>query len=146
MNYGFRWIDTSDPLRWCCVLPAQYSVEEFSAEFDLAHSVISGLPDQYRFVYLADFSLVQASDPRNRARVARFLSECAGPVKRNMIAWGIVAPKALMRGAITAVGWLGTFPIPTRVFAEDRECRDWLDQQLARDQLLHEDSKANQRT
>jgi len=134
VNYGFRWIDTSDAQRWKCELPATYSVEDFTAEFDRATEVFNMLPANARFVYVADFTRVVHSDPRNRARVARFLRECGGPIKRHMIAWGIVTPHALLRGAITAVTWLGTFPVTTRVFAERDDCDAWLEQQLAMEQ------------
>ena len=138
--YGFRWIDTSNPLFWRAELPATYSVEEFSAEFDRATQVFRQLPADYRFVYLADMSAVGTSDPRNRARVAQFLREVGVPVKRHMIAWGIVVSSSLLQGAVTAVMWLSSFPVPTRVFTDRRECEDWLAQQLALDQLSREKS------
>ncbi len=134
-RFNFEWIDTRDPYWWKCEIPPVYTVDEFTAEFDRAsHVFLHGLSNE-RFVYSADFSSVEASDPRNRARVALFLRECAEPIKRHIIAWGIVAPRPLMRGAITAVTWLGQFPVTTRVFAERTECDDWLAQQLAIEQL-----------
>lgn len=140
--YGFRWIDTTNPQHWRCEVPPEYTVEEFSAEFDRATEALRQLPDDFRFVYLADMSAVPRSDPRNRARVARFLSESNDAIKRHMIAWGIVVGNSLLQGAVTAVSWLGSFPVPTRVFTDRRACADWLDQQLALEQLAQEASSA----
>lgn len=128
---ALRWVDTSDSRWWKCVVPAVYTVEEFAAEFDRATELFQRLPYGVRFVYTADFTNVTSSDPRNRARVVRFLRECQVPIKNHMIAWGIVTPRPLLRGAITAVTWLGQFPVPTRVFAARQECDTWLAQQLA---------------
>jgi hypothetical protein len=138
----FRWIDTRNPLFWRCVLPPHYSVEEFAREFDLATEVIRTLPPGRRFVYFVDMSEVTHSDPRNRNRVARFLVDCEAPLRLHMIAWGMVIPNSVMRGAITAISWLGKFPVPLQVFDDARECEHWLDQQLALDQLSREGKTA----
>jgi hypothetical protein len=135
IKHPMRFIDTSRPNWWVGEFPERYSVEEFAHELDLATQNIRALPEDYRMVYLADFSATVASDSRNRARVAQFLTECAQPVRKHIAAWGIVVSGSVLQGAVTAVKWLGGFPCPTSVFRERRECHDWLEQQLVLDEM-----------
>ena len=135
MKTDLRWISTTNPQFWRCVLPARYTLDEFHREFDRATAIIHALPPGHRFVYLVDMSQVQQSDPRNRQRVAQFLKDCDAALRRHMIAWGFVAKNQLTQGVLTAISWLGSFPVPTRVFTSVSECEHWLEQQLALDQL-----------
>ena len=49
-----RWIDTSLPHKWVCVLPAVYTADELIHEFGLAMEALRQLPPGHRIVVLTE--------------------------------------------------------------------------------------------
>jgi len=129
---ALRWIDTSRPEKWICILPARLTVEEFTAEFGEAMESLRRLPPHQRLVVLTDLTQVAGSDPRRRKRAAQFMKDNKVVLRQHVVAWGFVAA-GVMRGALTAIGWLNAFPVPMSVFATRRDCETWLDARLADD-------------
>lgn len=120
------WIDSSRPSIWVVTLPQQYTVEEFAAEFDVLTSRLRALSLLEPTTVMIDVTSLRQSDPRNRVRAAQFFREEAEQLRRKVRAWGFVSPRAVLRGAITAIGWLGAFPIPTQTFDKREPCERWL--------------------
>jgi hypothetical protein len=127
-----RWIDTSRPEKWICVLPSRLTLEEFVEEFGEAMESLRRLPPGRRLVVLTDLAQLAASDSRRRQRAAQFIRENKAVLRRHVVAWGFVAA-GVMRGALTAIGWLHAFPVPMSVFATREECERWLEARLAND-------------
>src|SRR5688572_29674903 len=127
-----RWIDTSHPQKWICVLPARLTVEEFVQEFGEAMESLRRLPPDQRLVVLTDLAQVAGSDSRRRQRAADFIRENKALLRKHVVAWGFVA-SGVMRGALTASGWLHAFPVPMSVFIRRQDCETWLDERLAND-------------
>lgn len=123
---GSDWIDTSRPDMWVVTLPERYTVEEFAAEFDALTLRLRALSPREATTVMIDVTSLQRSDPRNRARAARFFREEAHELRQKVRAWGFVSPSATLRGAITAIGWLGAFPTPTQTFDKREPCERWL--------------------
>jgi hypothetical protein len=118
------WIDCARPEMWVVVLPREYTVEEFASEFDVLTARLHAL--RHPTTVLIDVTHLGRSDPRNRARAAEFFRAEADELRRRVRAWGFVSPSPVLRGAITAIGWLGAFPIPTQTFADRAHCERWL--------------------
>ena len=129
---ALRWIDTSRPEKWICVLPARLTVEEFTEEFGEAMESLRRLAPHQRLVVLTDLTQLAASDSRRRQRAAQFMKDNKVVLRQHVIAWGFVAA-GVMRGALTAIGWLNAFPVPMSVFATRRDCENWLEARLAED-------------
>ena len=127
-----RWIDTSSPEKWICVLPAHLTIEEFDQEFGEAMETMRRLPDDQRLVVLTDLSQVAESNSRRRKSAAQFITEYKAVLHRHVVAWGFVA-SGVMRGALTAIGWIGAFPVPMSAFTTRRECEAWLEERLTED-------------
>ena len=127
---GLRWIDTSLPFKWTCVLPAQYTADELLDEFGRAMDVLRQLPPHHRLVVLTDLSKVTQSDSARRKRIAQFMSEHKSLLSTHIIAWGFVA-NGVLRGALTALSWVHAFPMPTSVFGSRLHCEAWLNAQLS---------------
>jgi hypothetical protein len=136
-----QWMDTSRPNFWVAEFPTHYSTEQYAAELDASAALLASLPSEQRLVYLSDFTATQSSDVRNRAKTAQWLQQNAQPVRKHIVAWGIVVSGAVLQGAVTAVKWLSGFPVPTSVFRERRECEDWLSQQLVLDEMARENRR-----
>jgi hypothetical protein len=136
-----HWMDTAKPNWWVAEFPTQYTPEQYGEELDAAAVLLAGLPAEQRIVYLADFTATQSSDVRNRAKTAQWLQQHAQPVRKHIVAWGIVVSGAVLQGAVTAVKWLQGFPVPTSVFRDRRECEDWLSQQLVLDEMARENRR-----
>jgi hypothetical protein len=130
---ALRWIDTSHPRKWICVLPARFTFEEFSQEFSSAIEELRRLPANRRVVVLTDMEQMTHSEARRRQRSAQFIRENKEVFRRHIIAWGFVSTKGVIRGALTAIAWLRAFPVPMNVFTTRRECDAWLEEQLAAD-------------
>jgi hypothetical protein len=128
-----RWIDRSHPRKWICVLPQQFTFEEFSQEFSSAIEELRRLPPGHRVVVLTDMEHMSHSEARRRQRSAQFIKENKAVFRRHIVAWGFVSTKGVIRGALTAIGWLRAFPVPMRVFTTRQECDAWLDERLAAD-------------
>jgi hypothetical protein len=124
-----RWIDTSLPFKWICVLPAQYSADELLEEFGRAMDALRVLGTGRRLVVLTDLSQVTSSDSRRRQRIAQFMSENKSLIGTHVIAWGFVA-HGMLRGALTALSWTKAFPVPMSVFGSRPDCDAWLNTQL----------------
>lgn len=137
-NARSRWLDTSNPRLWVCELPESYGHDDFVRELDAAVEALRALRAGRRVVALLDLSQVKSSDPRRRQRASQFLSEHAGLIAERTVAWGFLIPNPVVRGAITAIRWVGSFPVPIKMFAERFECEQWLEQQLALDDLARE--------
>ena len=129
---ALRWIDTSRPQKWICVLPERLTVEEFTEEFGGAMESLQRLPPDRRLVVLTDLTQLTSSDSRRRQRAAQFMRDYKVVLRRHVVAWGFVAA-GVMRGALTAIGWLNAFPVPMSVFATRSDCETWLDARLADD-------------
>jgi hypothetical protein len=127
-----RWIDTSLPFKWVCVLPAQYSADELLEEFRSAMTALRELTPDRRIVVLTDLTRVITSDSRRRQRIAQFMSENRILISKHVIAWGFVA-HGVLRGALTALSWTHAFPVPMDVFGSRPPCDAWLNAQLAAD-------------
>lgn len=127
-----RWIDTSRPEKWVVVLPAQLTVEEFAEEFGEAMESLRRLPPDRRLVVLTDLTQLTGSDSRRRQRAAQFIKENRAVLRQHVVAWGFVAG-GVMRGALTAIGWLNAFPVPMNVFVTRHECDSWLEAQMMHD-------------
>jgi hypothetical protein len=127
---ALRWIDTSLPFKWICVLPAQYTADELLDEFGKAMGVLRELGADRRLVVLTDLTQVTGSDSRRRQRLAQFMSENKLLISEHVIAWGFVA-HGVLRGALTALSWSRAFPVPMSVFGSRLECETWLNAQLA---------------
>ena len=127
---GLRWIDTSLPFKWTCVLPARYTADELLEEFGKAMDMLRQLPPERRLVVLTDLSQVVDSDSQRRKRIAQFMSEHKTLMATHIIAWGFVA-NGVLRGALTALTWVRAFPVPTNVFGSRVQCEAWLNGQLA---------------
>ena len=126
---GLRWIDTSLPFKWTCVLPSQYTADELLEEFGKAMDILRQLPPEQRLVVLTDLSKVVDSDSRRRQRLAQFMSEHKTLMAEHIIAWGFVA-NGVLRGALTALSWVRAFPVPMNVFGSRVHCEAWLNAQL----------------
>jgi hypothetical protein len=124
-----RWIDTSLPFKWVCILPAHYTADELLDEFGKAMEQLRQLPPDRRLVVLTDLSQVVDSDSRRRQRIAQFLSEHKRLIASHVIAWGFVA-NGVLRGALTALSWVGAFPVTMSVFGSRAHCEAWLNNQL----------------
>lgn len=122
------WTNRRNPAMWIVTLPEAYSAEEFSGEFDRLTEHLRAL--QRRTTILIDVTKLSSSDPRNRSRAARFFREERALLERWIAGWAFVVPKATLRGAITAIGWLADFPIPTRTFERLAPAEAWLASQL----------------
>ena len=120
---------------WVCSLPARYDYAEFARELANAAAKLQALPLHTRVAALLDLSAVHSSDPRRRQAAGQFLQDNRTSIVEHTVAWGFVIPNPLLRGAVTAIGWIGSFPVPIRMFAERYECGHWLDQQLAIEEL-----------
>jgi hypothetical protein len=130
---ALRWIDTSHPRKWVCILPEKFTFEEFTEEFSRAIEALRRLPAHQRVVVLTDMENMNHSEARRRQRSAQFIKEHKEVFRRHIIAWGFVTTKGVIRGALTAISWLRAFPVPMNVFATRRECDAWLDERLATD-------------
>jgi hypothetical protein len=128
---ALRWIDTSHPRKWICILPAKFTFEEFEQEFSRAIEELRRLPLDRRVVVLTDMDQMNHSEARRRQLSAQFIKEHKEVFRRHIIAWGFVTSKGVIRGALTAIAWLRAFPVPMNVFATRRECEAWLDERLA---------------
>jgi hypothetical protein len=128
-----RWIDTSNPRKWICVLPEKFTFEEFRDEFSTAIDELRRLPPGHRVVVLTDMDRMNHSEARRRQASAQFIKENKAVFRRHIIAWGFVTTKGVIRGALTAIAWLRAFPVPMKVFATRRECDAWLEERLAAD-------------
>ena len=129
-----RWIDTSLPLKWTCVLPAQYTADELLDEFGQAMVALRKLAPDRRLVVLTDLSQVVGSDSRRRQRLAEFMTENKALIGKHVVAWGFVA-HGVLRGALTALSWTRAFPVPMSVFGARAPCEAWLHDQLAAKRL-----------
>jgi hypothetical protein len=131
----FLWADVSNPETWSCQLPPRFSVEDFSREMDGLADALLELPAGRRLTVLIDLTLVESSDPRRRAAAARFFNARASTLRMYVAAWGFVSVNSLIRGSITAISWLASFPMPVRVFSDTYGCSAWLAQVLALEQM-----------
>lgn len=122
---GKSWISTEGEL-WRITLPDGYSHEEFCFEFDGLTERLHRAPPGLRI--LLDATHVQRSDVHNRERAARFFRDERELIQGKIVAWAFVTPSALLRGAITAIGWMGKFPIDVRSFDSDAGAIQWLSQ------------------
>jgi hypothetical protein len=129
---ALRWIDTSRPEKWICILPARLTVEDFVEEFGGAMESLRRLPPDQRLVVLTDLMQVVSSDSRRRQHAAQFIKDNKVLLRQHVVAWGFVAA-GVARGALTAIGWLHAFPVPMSVFATREECERWLEARLAND-------------
>jgi hypothetical protein len=127
-----RWIDTSLSFKWVIVLPAEYTTDELIEEFSHAMDALRQLAPDRRIVVLTDVSRVISSDSRRRQRIAQFMNEHKILIGKRVIAWGFVA-HGVLRGALTALSWIGAFPVPMSVFGSRPDCDAWLNAQLAAD-------------
>ena len=128
-----RWIDTSNPRKWICVLPERFTFEEFAQEFTNAIEELRRMPAGQRVVVLTDMEQMTHSEARRRQRAAQFIKENRLVFRQHIIAWGFVSTKGVIRGALTAIAWLRAFPVPMDVFTTRKECEKWLDERLATD-------------
>jgi len=128
---ALRWIDTTSQARkWICVLPENFTFEEFADEFSRGIAELRRLPSGGRIVVLTDLERMTHSDPRRRQLAAQFIKEHKEAFRRHIIAWGFVTTKGVIRGALTAISWLRAFPVPMNVFATRHECDAWLAERL----------------
>jgi hypothetical protein len=123
---ALRWIDTSRPEKWICILPARLTVEDFVEEFGGAMESLRRLPPDQRLVVLTDLMQVVSSDSRRRQHAAQFIKDNKVLLRQHVVAWGFVAA-GVARGALTAIGWLHAFPVPMSVFGTRWECENWLE-------------------
>lgn len=130
---ALRWIDTSHARKWICVLPENFTFEEFTREFAGAIEELRRLPPNHRVVVLTDMEQMGHSEARRRQASAQFIKEHREVFRRHIIAWGFVSTKGVIRGALTAISWLRAFPVPMNVFSTRRECEAWLEERLAAD-------------
>ncbi|HMI86232.1 MAG TPA: hypothetical protein VK550_19195 [Polyangiaceae bacterium] len=130
---ALRWIDTSHPRKWICILPANFTFDEFTQEFTNAIEELRRLPNTRRVIVLTDMDQMTHSEARRRQRSAQFIKEHKEVFRRHIIAWGFVTTKGVIRGALTAIAWLRAFPVPMNVFSTRRECEAWLEERLAAD-------------
>lgn len=130
---ALRWIDTSRPRKWICVLPENFTFEDFTQEFANAIEELRRMPLGHRVVVLTDMDRMNHSEARRRQRSAEFIRDNKEVFRRHIIAWGFVTNKGVIRGALTAIAWLRAFPVPMKVFATRAECEAWLDRKLATD-------------
>jgi hypothetical protein len=130
---ALRWIDKSHPRKWICVLPERFTFEEFSQEFSNAIEELRRLPVGHRVAVLTDMEHMSHSEARRRQRSAQFIKENKAVFRRHIVAWGFVSTRGVIRGALTAIGWLRAFPVPMKVFTTRLECDAWLDERLAAD-------------
>jgi len=135
MTVRTGWVDRSNPPVWVWTFPAQYDFDEFSREVEDAFASLATLSASDRLGVIIDLSLVQSSEPRRRQLAGQFLQQHRERVVAHTVAWGFVIPNPIIRGAVTAIGWVGSFPVPMKMFSEFYECRHWVDQQLALDDL-----------
>ena len=135
MGSRFLWADVSNPETWSCQLPPHFSVDEFSCEMENLAEGLLALPVGRRLTVLIDLTLVEESDPRRRAAAVRFFNARASTLRTYVAAWGFVSVSPLIRGSITAISWLASFPVPVRVFADAYGCHAWLAQVLALEQM-----------
>jgi hypothetical protein len=135
MASRFLWADVSSRETWSCQLPPRFSVEDFSQEMEGLADALLELPSGRRLTVLIDLTLVESSDPRRRAAAARFFNARANTLRLYVAAWGFVSVSPLIRGSITAISWLASFPMPVRVFADTYGCSAWLAQVLALEQM-----------
>jgi hypothetical protein len=126
---ALRWIDTSLPFKWICVLPDRYTADELLDEFGKAMDELRKLPADRRLVVLTDLTKVTGSDSRRRQRIAQFMSENSSLIKEHVMAWGFVA-HGVLRGALTALSWSRAFPVPMSVFGSRPACDAWLNSHL----------------
>ena len=127
---ALRWIDTSLPFKWICILPARYTTDELLDEFGKAMGALRALGTDCRLVVLTDLTQVTGgSEPRRRQRLVQFMSENQSVISEHVIAWGFVA-HGVLRGALTALSWSRAFPVPMSVFGSRLECETWLNAQL----------------
>jgi hypothetical protein len=130
---ALRWIDTSQPRKWICVIPANFTFEEFTQEFMAAIDELRCLPNGHRVVVLTDMEQMTHSEARRRQRSAQFIKEHKEVFREHIIAWGFVSTKGVIRGALTAISWLRAFPVPMNVFTTRRECEAWLEERVVAD-------------
>jgi hypothetical protein len=135
MGMRFLWADVSNPESWSCQLPPDFSVEDFSREMENLAEALLQLPAGRRVTVLIDLTLVANSDPRRRAAAVRFFNARASTLRTYVAAWGFVSVSPVIRGSITAISWLASFPVPVRVFADAYGCNAWLAQVLALEQM-----------
>jgi proteasome lid subunit RPN8/RPN11 len=94
----------------------------FVVEYARAHSPI------------AIMSEVRGTPPAGageRRRMADIVSVADRKSGRLICGSAVVTDSAIMRGVLTAVGWIHSPPYPLRPFADDHEARAWLRERLA---------------
>lgn len=82
---------------------------------------------------IAILSEVRGTPPAGageRKRMADIVSVADRKSGRMICGSAVVTDSALMRGVLTAVGWIHSPPYPLRPFADDREARAWLRERL----------------
>lgn len=81
-----------------------------------------------RYATITDLStLVGLPGADTRKRIADFNLRIEGRARRLTLATAIVAPNALLRGAMTAVNWLSPPPYPQAIVADRRAAIDALE-------------------
>ena len=66
-----------------------------------------------------------------RRKMVEIVSELDAKAKGLVCASAVVTDSGLMRGVLTAVGWVHSPPYPLRPFASDVDARAWLREHLA---------------
>ena len=103
-----------------------YSAEEFASEVDAAFAALRTSPVPVSILF--DLTQLSKSDSRNRQIAAEYLKRESVMVRSKVLGAAFVTESSVLRGAITAIGWLGKFPIPTKTFDAFGPAESWLAQ------------------
>lgn len=89
------------------------------------------LSRRQRFVQIIDASHAPVISARQRKRFSEWIEESKLESKRYCLGLAAVVPNPIVRGAMQAVLWLVTPPMPVKMFARIEECaaqcQEWLE-------------------
>lgn len=114
-----------------CLVVFTYGAGFTLADFDAAMNFVVAFAAANGPI--AIMSEVRGTPPAGageRRRMADIASALDGKAGRKICGSAVVTDSALMRGVLTAVGWIHSPPYPLRPFADDQEARAWLRERL----------------
>jgi hypothetical protein len=126
-------IDTSTPPLVILTMRQGMADEDYNLMFEQWQRI---LERRQTLIAITDASVVnERGSPKQRAIIADWTRSIEPLVKRYSKGHAVVVQNALVRGALTAVGWLHKTPVPEAYFSRLDEAVDWCVERLEKEQI-----------